>query len=126
VTDLSFEDLLAAIDRLSAVEKQLVADRLRQTEPLSPEEEAELHALQFLSDDALWTIARAALPGGVADRMHNLMDKNTLGTITPVEYDELAALVDRSERLMLRRSEAMRMLRGRGYDVSVLFSQNDD
>jgi hypothetical protein len=71
---------------------------------LPPDEEAELEALKQLSDDALWTIGREHLPDDLQARIQYLMDRNSLGPITPEEYAELGSLVDRGERLMLRKS----------------------
>jgi len=85
---------------------------------LPPDEEAELEALKHLSDDALWTIAREQLADDLAARMAILMDKNSLGTISSDEYRELENLVDRGQRLMLRKSEAAALLTRRGYTVT--------
>ncbi|MCA9903206.1 MAG: hypothetical protein KC547_05060 [Anaerolineae bacterium] len=85
---------------------------------LPPEEEAELEALKNLSDDALWTIAREQMADVLQARMQGLMDKNSAGTITPAEYAELEALVERGQRLMVRKSEAAALLTQRGYTVT--------
>jgi hypothetical protein len=81
---------------------------------LPPEEQAELDALHQLSDDALWTIAREQMPDDVQTRAHALMDKNSRGTITDDERAELEKLVERADRLMLRKAEASAILRERG------------
>lgn len=88
---------------------------------LPPDEQAELDALKQLSDDALWTIARDQLPDDVQTRAHELMDRNSHGTITEKEYSELQSLVERADRLMLRKAEAASILRMRG----VSFTQQD-
>lgn len=85
---------------------------------LSPNEEAELASLKNLSDDALWTIAREQMAAPLQTRMQKLMDKNSRGTITPDEYKELEDLVDRGQRLMLRKSEAAALLTQRGYKIT--------
>lgn len=85
---------------------------------LPPEEEAELEALKHLSDDALWTIAREQMPDEQQQALQALMDKNSQGGITPEEYAELEALVERGQRLMVRKSEAAALLTGRGYRVT--------
>ncbi len=87
---------------------------------LPPDEEAELEALKHLSDEALWTIAREQMPDAEQRRMQFLMDKNSLGQITPEEYAELEVLVERGQRLMVRKSEAAALLTGRGYQVKPL------
>jgi hypothetical protein len=88
---------------------------------LPPDEQAELEALRFLSDDALWTIAREQMPEAVQVRAHALMDKNTHGTILDDEVVELEKLVERADRLMLRKAEAALLLKSRGYS----FTQQD-
>jgi hypothetical protein len=84
-----------------------------QTTPLPilpPEEQAELDALHHLSDDALWTIAREQMPADVQARAHDLMDRKTLSN---EEQAELDLLVERGDRLMLRKAEASAILRDR-------------
>ena len=85
---------------------------------LPPAEEAELAALNKLSDDALWTIAHERMSDTLQLRMQNLMDKNSTGTITAEEYTELEGLVERGQRLMLRKSEAVALLTQRGYRIT--------
>ena len=84
---------------------------------LEPEEEAELSALAQLSDDALLTIAREQMPEALQARMQALMDLNNLGPITSDEYQELEKLVERGQRLMLRKAEADVILRRRGHKL---------
>jgi len=86
--------------------------------PLPPDEEAELNALTYLSDDALWTIAREQMPAPRQERMQVLMDGNTKGTLTENEYKELEQLVDQGQRLMLRKGKAAALLTERGYKVT--------
>jgi hypothetical protein len=88
---------------------------------LPPADQAELDALHHLSDDALWTIAREQMPDDAQTRAHALMDKNSRGTLTEAEQDELDKLVERGDRLMLRKAEAAVILKARGYP----FTQKD-
>ena len=85
---------------------------------LSPDTRAELDAIQHLSDDALWTIAREQMPEDVRARAHALMDKNSRSVITDEEHAELEQLVERGDRLMLRKAEAAALLRKRGYTLT--------
>jgi hypothetical protein len=101
--------------------EQIMLEQLRilsSIPTLPPDEEAELEALKWLSDDALWTIAREQMPPELQSQMQMLMDKNSLGIISADEYGELETLVDRGQRLMLRKSEAGALLTGRGYKVT--------
>lgn len=88
---------------------------------LPPDEQAELDALKALSDDTLWTIAREQMPDDVQARMQVLMDRNSLGQISDDEYRELETLVERGNRLMVRKAEAAGILMERGYK----FTQQD-
>lgn len=86
---------------------------------LPADELAELQAMVYLSDDTLWTIAREHMQPDLQKRMSALMNKNSEGTITSEEYNELSSLVERGERLMLRKAEAMKLLLERGYSVTL-------
>ena len=85
---------------------------------LPPDTQAELAALHYLSDDALWTIAREQMPQDIQTRAHALMDKNSCGVITDEEHAELETLVERGDRLMLRKAEAAALLKERGYTLT--------
>jgi hypothetical protein len=99
--------------------EQLLLDHLKTLAAplpvLPPDTQEELDALQHLSDDALWTIARAQMPEDMQERAHALMDKNSRGAITDDEHAELEHLVERGDRLMLRKAEAAAILRKRGH-----------
>jgi hypothetical protein len=86
---------------------------------LPADERAELEALRYLSDDALWTIAREQMTETKQTRMQMLMDRNTMGTISPAETGELAQLVELGQRLTLRKAEAMKLLIQRGHRVTL-------
>jgi hypothetical protein len=84
---------------------------------LPAEEREELKAMAYLSDDTLWTIAREQLQPALQDRLSLLLARNSQGTITPDEHEELAELVDRGDRLTLRKSQALRYLAQRGHTI---------
>ena len=84
---------------------------------LAPEEEAELAALHHLSDDALWTIAHEQLPAQKQKQLEKLMMRHSRGALSTDELAVLAQFVERGERLMLRKSEAMAILSQRGHRV---------
>jgi hypothetical protein len=104
-TDQSVEEVL--IEHLKTLSPPLPT--------LPAEQQAELDALRLLSDDALWTIAREQMPPEVQARAHALMDTNTQRTISEEEQAELDLLVERADRLMLRKAEAASILRERGH-----------
>ena len=86
---------------------------------LPSDERAELRAMSYLSTDALWTIAREQMQPDLQHAMSQLMEKNSQGTITDDEFRDLSALVERGQRLTLRKSQAMKLLLDRGYAVSL-------
>lgn len=86
---------------------------------LPVDEMAELQVMVYLSDDTLWTIAREQMPPTLQKRLSALMNRNSEGIITSDEHNELSALVERGERLMLRKAEAMKLLLERGYSVTL-------
>lgn len=105
---------------VDAVIRERLADAFNEPLAALPADEvAELRALSYLSDDTLWTIAREQMPTAKQERMSMLMDKNSLGTISDEEYQELSALVEGGQRLMLRKAEAMKLLLDRGYQVGL-------
>lgn len=123
------EDISARVRQIAETTsrpvEQIVLDHLKslsiQLPPLAANVQAELDALHHLSDDALWTIAREQVPEEAQARAHTLMDKNSLGTITDAEAAELEKLVQRADRVMLRKAEAATILKDRGF----AFSQKD-
>ena len=86
---------------------------------LPSDERAELQAMLYLSTDALWTIAREQMLPDLQHAMSQLMEKNSQGTITEDEFRDLSALVERGQRLTLRKAQAMKLLVDRGYAVSL-------
>jgi len=86
---------------------------------LPDDEKEELRAMAYLSDDTLWTIAREQMQKALQEHMAALMTKNTQGTITPAEYTALTELVERGNRLTLRKAQAMKYLTERGYKVTL-------
>jgi hypothetical protein len=107
-------DLCEKVQRLAEQTSQPVDERFLD---LPGDEQAELKAIAYLSDDALWTIAREQMPKALQERMSALMTRNTRGTITDAEHIELTELVERGNKLTLRKAQAMNYLMDRGYTV---------
>src|SRR5258708_36314831 len=122
------EDLYERLRQLAEASAQPVeAVAIRQLEAtlqnaeiatLPPDEQQELAAFNLLADDTLQSILREQMPRSVQKKMQGLMDKNNFGTIAPEEYEELTALVERGNRLMLRKAWAADVLMKRGYPIS--------
>lgn len=107
-----------AIRRRQSVET-ILEDRLftaldDELDKLPTDEQAELRALHYLSDDALRAIAAEKMSGANQARMEPLMDKNSAGELSQQEQEALASLVERGDQLMLRKAEAVAILVNRG------------
>jgi hypothetical protein len=83
------------------------------------DEQAELKAMTYLSDDALFSMMREQMPQAKQARMSVLMDKNNQGTISNEEHAELVTLVEDGQRLTLRKATAMNILMDRGYKLTL-------
>ena len=121
--DTIFDPIRRIAEAKAQSVEQVVIDQLRSVlsiamPNLSADEESELVAYKFLSDDTLRNIAREKMPRQVQERMQALMDRNNFGTITPEEHAELSELVERSQRLMLRKAWAAGVLMERGHKVT--------
>lgn len=118
------DDIQEAAQRLAKFQEQLIEDilidRLR-TSMLPIDVQNELNALKYLSDDALWTIAKEQLEDNLQVQFHVLLERNNLGILTDIELNELNQLNARADELMLRKAEASSILRKRGHN----FSQED-
>jgi len=88
------------------------------SDPLPIDEQAELDALAYLSDDALWTIAREQMPAKSQSRMRKLMGLNSQDKLSDADRRELEALVERGQRLTLRKAEAIALLTARGHKIT--------
>jgi hypothetical protein len=97
--------------------RQLEAALSEPLPTLPPNEQDELDALQHLSSEALWTIAREQMPADQQTRMQVLMDANTKGTIAESASQEFSRLVETGQRLMLRKAQAASLLTKRGFTV---------
>lgn len=84
------------------------------------EERDEIAAMNYLSDDALFTMMHEQMPKDIQERIITLLSNNTHGRITDSEYAELEDLVERSDKLTLRKSQAMKYLIERGHVIGLI------
>jgi len=83
----------------------------------------DLHALQTLSDDDLWAVARTKLPRNQQMRLGVLLARNRAGLLTEAEQAELARMGEETDRLTLRKAHAYALLRWRGFPLPSLDEQ---
>lgn len=76
-----------------------------------------LDALASLDDEALWRVSRSqpTIEDGVL--LDALVDKRRRQGLSPADEKLLAELVDRHDRVMALRAEAVALLKERGVDV---------
>ena len=119
------EDLSARLSQLASRRQQsvetILSDRLftaldEELDNLPTDEQAELRALHHLSDDALRFIAAEQMTPENQTRLSKLMVRNSEGALSQTEQATLAALVERGDRLMLRKAETTAILANRGFE----------
>ena len=108
-----------AVDRsLEQVLTQSIALSLPALETdLPPDVRSELVALPLLSDDELWAVARSRMDESKQAHLEDLAEAQKHRLLTPAEQSDLTRLMDEAERMMLRKSEAYRLLARRGHAV---------
>lgn len=77
----------------------------------------ELLALQQLSDEELWTVSQNTVSPDQWRRHEQLLQKNARGMLCEDERQELEHLREETDRLVLRRSYALALLKWRGHAI---------
>ena len=108
-----FQDMAAATHRPL---EQILVEAIRGNLPPIlddvPAEHRDLVAdLQHLDDEALWTIAKADLPAAQWRRHQRLLRKAEPGTLSQAEQAELTELRLATDRVVIRRSYALALLK---------------
>ena len=85
---------------------------------LPPDQQGLVAMLAPLDDDALWKVAREAVPARDWRRHRHLLRKGGAGTLTPAEQEELTALREVTDQVVTRRSVALALLKWRGHTIA--------
>jgi len=85
--------------------------------PSSADLATNLAALSGYSDPQLWAVVYQRLAWPQSQRLHELSANKKLERLTEDEQQELEDLLGSNDRAMLLRSEALRLLKNRGYDI---------
>ena len=85
--------------------------------PSSDDLATNLGALSGYSDAQLWAVVYQRLAWPQSQRLHELSANKKLERLTENEQHELEDLLSSNDRAMLLRSEALRLLKNRGYDI---------
>jgi len=123
------QPLYRRLERLAKLTRRPVESLVVQTleanipplpDDLPDEMRDDLLALEELSDEALWQVARSVVNPEAQAEYRLLLEKNRLGTITESEQARLAQLRQEADRLMLRKAYAYVLLKWRGYRLPTL------
>jgi hypothetical protein len=87
---------------------------------LPPAVRAELAAMDELSDDALWTIARAVANDDKIALLDTLTERKRAGTLTPEGQHLLTQLREEADGLALRKAHAYALLQSRRHRLPSL------
>ncbi len=79
--------------------------------------QADVAALDRLTDKSLWHIARMEQHESEQIQYQNLLDKNRNGTLSDAEREQLRELRLKADRLMLCKAQAVALLHWRGYQI---------
>jgi len=117
-------------DRAQRAQRSLEAEFLAVVETVLgrdeelPEDLAQaIRDLEVLDDEELWSAARTRLPDEARARFDALNFKRQSEGLTPSERAEQEHLLHQSDRTMLVRAHAARLLKERGHDVSSLMER---
>jgi hypothetical protein len=117
------EDLYEQVRQVAAQSQRpmervvLESLRLLFVPPSSADLATSLATLSGYTDAQLWAVVYQRLAWPQSQRLHELSAKNKLERLTEDEQRELEDLLVSNDRAMLLRSEALRLLKHRGYDT---------
>ncbi|MBX3062383.1 MAG: hypothetical protein U0528_06670 [Anaerolineae bacterium] len=89
----------------------LLFGELPDNDSLTPE------MLSSLTDEQLWAIVHRHLAWALDSRLRELSELGKTGQLSAEEYAEMESLVEQTDRHILLRSQALLLLKQRGYDV---------
>ncbi|MCA0456926.1 MAG: hypothetical protein LCI00_23345 [Chloroflexi bacterium] len=69
------------------------------------------------SDDQLWAVVNESFPLPKDLRLHELMMIGKQGSLSAIEQAELETLIEEHDQYILLRSQALLILKQRGFDV---------
>ena len=82
--------------------------------------QAELSAMEHLSDEALWAIARSTANDDKIALYDLLIERQCSGTLTTEGRKVLTQLREEADALMVRKAQAYAILHSRGYTLPTL------
>jgi hypothetical protein len=126
VSDSLYQQLRRQAQKTQRSIEDLVEQTLQRHLPpplesdLPIEIQAELKALEDLSDDALWQIADSKMNPDKVAMYDALLERQKAGTLTPEGLAWLKKLRQEAEALMLRKAHAYVLLKNQGHQLPTL------
>jgi hypothetical protein len=127
------EPLYERYKQLAAQTSRSVEDELLEVvleaapeEGLSPELAKETAAMNLFNDKDLWKVARRRMPARPLNQLRQLNHKQQKAgqaSLTQEAIQTMTRLGDEYDRYILLRSQAVMLLKKRGYDVSKFFEE---
>jgi hypothetical protein len=122
------DDMLQSVQRVAQATKQsveeLLVTALQAALPtlagLPPQVMENLTSLESLDDQGLWQVMLETVPRDLQQRLHDLLVRHQVGTLTDAEREQLAVLQQQADLVMLRKARAAALLRFRGKRVPTL------
>jgi len=102
------------------VEQTLTAGIPPLPDTLPNESRDDLIVLEALDDTALWQVTQSTVSPEQQEQISQLLEKNSLGTLTASEQTRLDDLQRQADRLMLRKAYAYVLLKWRGHRLPTL------
>lgn len=96
---------------------KIVESNLPSLEKVPTKYRAELEVMESWTDQQLWRSARETMPDEAQGELSDLLDKNKHGALDMAEQARLDQLHAEADRLMLRKSYALALLKWRGNKV---------
>lgn len=109
----------------SSVDDYVLDTLQRQSPPpveddLPDDLQAELRAMEALSDEALWAIARSKMNEDKLALYEVLLERNRANSLTVEGREMLTSLGEGADHLMVRKSQAFALLQSRGHQLPSL------
>jgi hypothetical protein len=121
-----YEQLAARAQTAARSVEDVATQTLAQSLPpsaepnLPPQVQAELKAMEHLSDEALWAIARSTANDDKIALYDLLIERQNAHMLTAEGRHLLAQLRDEADALSLRKAHAYRLLHSRGHTLPTL------
>lgn len=96
---------------------KIVENSLPSLDKVPPQYRAELEAMETWADEDLWRVSRESMAPDLQRELSELLRKNERDSLSPAEEARLDQLHGESNRLMLRKSYALALLKWRGNKV---------